>query len=114
MGADLNRDQAIKLPFCQTLDEDYTPSDLVFTLTLSFSEANDAPVYPGPEVKSCCTIQADLKALTRKDMRKFRGVDGNIYYRVNYNLVLCTAAANLKFSLEFDGMEMGSAEATYV
>jgi hypothetical protein len=114
MGASLNRDKVIKLPFHKTLGEKYTSADLVFPLELLFSEAKDAPMYLGPDVKRCCKAQVDLTALSKKDMRKIRGVNGRIYYEVLYNLVLSTSSANLKYSLEFDGREMGSVEVDYV
>lgn len=41
------------------------------------------------------------------------GADGKTYYDLAFKLVVSTAAANLKFSLEVDGEELGSVEATY-
>lgn len=114
MGADLNRDRTIKLPFYRTLVKKYTQNQLIFTDALYFSEAAVAPRYPGHEVTVCCRVRSDLRGLGKQDMVRRLGVDGRVYYDVKYNLVLCTAHANLKFSLEFQGKEMGSVEATYV
>jgi hypothetical protein len=114
MGADLNRDQTIKLPFFRCLVKRFTQYQLIFTDTLYFSEAAVAPEYPGPGVMACCKVRSDLRGVGKQDLERVHGVDGRVYYYVYYNLVLCTAHANLKFSLEFQGREMGSVEATYV
>ncbi|KAI3392445.1 hypothetical protein diail_5689 [Diaporthe ilicicola] len=114
MGQDLIRDETIKFPFKRTLQENYTPCQLIFKDTLYFSEARVAPTYPGPALKSCCSILSDLRGINKSQLVRHTGVDGLIYYDVRYNLVIATAAANLKFSLEFDGVEIGSVKATYV
>lgn len=113
MGEDLKRDQNIKFPFRRILKENYRMSDLIITSTLHYSEAVAAPSYPGPLVKNCCKVRSDLTKVSPKNFVKYTGADGNVYYDINYHLVLCTAAANLKFSLEVDGEVMGSVEATY-
>ncbi|KAG6355052.1 hypothetical protein INS49_004133 [Diaporthe citri] len=114
MGADLKRDQTIKLPFFQSLKKFFTPDDLIFDDELLFSEAKTAPDYPGPDVKKCCTVKADLSGVKKNQLVRRTGADGKIYFDLHYYLVLNTTQANLKFSVEFKGKEMGSAEATYV
>lgn len=114
MGAELDRHETIKLPFTRTLDQHFSPSQLIFTDDLMFSETELAPEYPGDDVNTCCTVRSDLSGIRKRDLVRHRGANGRFYYRVDYQLVLCTAHANLKFSLEFNGMEMGSVEATYV
>lgn len=88
-------------------------SELIVTSTLHYSEATAAPSYPGPKVKECCNVRSDLTGVNRASFVKRTGADGRIYYDLHYHLVVCTAAANLKFSLEIDGVEMGSVQATY-
>lgn len=114
MGQDLIRDQSIKFSFYRTLRKDFVLHDLIFKDTLYYSEAKVAPGYPGPDVKRCCRIRSDLRGINKNKMDERIGADGLIYYDITHDLVVSTAAANLKFSLEFDGVEMGSVEATYV
>lgn len=64
-------------------------------------------------MKKCCQVRADLTGIDTKKLVKKTGADGKKYYEVKYFLVLSTATVNMKFSLEFDGKEMGSVEATY-
>lgn len=109
----MKRDQTIKFPFSRSFPEDYSPLDLIFTDSLYYSTATVAPTYPGPEVKVSCVLHSDLTGVTKKNFKKVTGADGETYYQLNYHLVVCTAAANLKFSLEIKGKEMGSVEATY-
>lgn len=113
MGEDLTRDQTIRFEFYRTLPENYKRYELIFKSILRYSETNVAPIYPGPDVKTCCKVRADLTDIDRKKLIRKTGVDGKKYYEVHYCLVLSTATANMKFSLEFDGKEMGSVEATY-
>lgn len=114
MGEDLKRDQTIKFPFVRTLGKNYKKSDLIVTNVLYYSEATVAPSYPGPQVMESCRVRSDLTGVDRAKLVMFTGADGKTYYDLEFNLVVCTAAANLKFSLEIDGVEMGSVEATYV
>lgn len=114
MGEDLKRDQTIKISVSRTLKKRYSLSDLIFTSELCFSEAAVAPNYPGPDVKECATVRSDLRGVSKNKFRRKHGADGQVYHHVSYNLVLCTAHVNLKFSLEFDGAEMGSVETAYV
>lgn len=113
-GADLKRDQVIKFPFYQTIPANYTPNDLIFHSRLRYSDAPFAPVYPGPGLETSCRFRADLRQVNKQVFRPKTGDDGKLYYDVDYNLVLCTTDANMKFSLEMDGREMGSVEANYV
>lgn len=114
MGEDLERDQTIKIPEYRPLNKKYTQSDLIFYSDLCFSEAAVAPDYPGPDVKNCATLRSDMRGIGKNRLLKRTGADGKTYFDANYNLVLCTAHVNLKFSLEFDGVEMGSVESAYV
>ncbi|KAI7775462.1 hypothetical protein LA080_006794 [Diaporthe eres] len=113
-GEDLKRDQTIKFPITRTLRKNYRMSDLIFTSRLHYSEATAAPSYPNSQVKECCMVRSDLTGVSPDYFVKRTGADGKTYFDVTYDLVLCTAAANLKFSLEIDGVELGSVEATYI
>lgn len=113
IGEDLKRDQTIKFPFSRSFKEGYSPLDLLVTDSLYYSTATVAPTYPGPHVKVSCDLHSDLTGVAKKHFDKRIGADGETYYHLRYYLVVCTAAANLKFSLEIKGKEMGSVEATY-
>lgn len=69
-----------------------------------------APSYPDFQIKEWCRVRSDL---TEFRPVKRTGADGKPFYRIYYNLVVRTNDANLKFSLEVEGEEMGSVEATY-
>lgn len=73
-----------------------------------------APTYPLASVKTTCNLRTDLRHLDKTRFEARVGKDGRLYFGVKYKLILSTAAANLRFSLEIDGKEMGSVEATYV
>lgn len=113
MGEDLTRDETIRFEFYRTLPENFKRYELIFKSTLRYSETSIAPIYPGPDVKACCKVRADLTSIDTKKLIKKMGADGKRYYELRYFLVLSTATANMRFSLEFDGKEMGSVEATY-
>jgi len=47
-GEDLQREDTVSFPFFRRLDEDYTPSQLIFKDELIQSEAIKPPQYPNP------------------------------------------------------------------
>lgn len=115
-GEDLKRDQVIKFPFYRILNRRYRSRDLILHDDLCYAETNAAPVYPGHTVKMACRVRSDLSGLDKNalGLKPRTGVDGKSYYKLDYSLVLSTAEANLKFSLEINGKEMSSVEATYI
>lgn len=113
MGEDLKRDQPIKFGFRRDINEIHDDEDLVFVDYLVYSESKVAPVYPGPDVKVSCKLRSDLSRVNKNLFEKRTGIDGKPYLRVKYTLALSTDAANMRFSLEFDGTEIGSVEASY-
>lgn len=113
-GEDLKRDKVIKFPFYRTIRKYHNQRDLVFRCGLQYSEAASAPVYPAANVKELCKVMADFRGTRKSLFKPVMGVDGNEYFHIDFLLCLYTDAANLKFSLEFQGEEMGSVEATYI
>lgn len=113
-GEDLKRDQRVRFPFHRHVRQDCSPEALIFSDRLLYSETGTAPDYPEKSVKKLCQLRSDLGHVNKSTLMQVNGLDGNMYLRVDYDLVVCTTAANLKFSLEIDGKEMGVVEATYV
>lgn len=113
MGEDLERSQTVKFPFFRTIKLHHRREDLICISKLVYSEAKIAPTYPGPDIKTSCELKSDLTRVDKKLFSKRTGIDGKTYFDVHYNLVLSTDAANMRFSLEIGGKEMGSVEATY-
>lgn len=113
-GEDLKRDQVIKFPFYRAIPRNYTPNDLIFDDDLLYSDVPLAPGYPGPGVKVSCSLRADLRHVNKQGFNLITGDDGKLYFEVHYDLVLYTTDANMKFSLEMDGREMGTVEANYI
>lgn len=113
-GDNLKRDQRIKFEFYDTIRSDYSPDELIFDPELSYSEADTAPKYPATSVKVLCKLSADLRHVDKSSFKKRKGKNGKIYFDVEYDLVVCTTAGHLKFSLEIGGKELGAVEATYV
>lgn len=112
-GEDLHRDRTIKFPFFRRIKSDFHPLDLIFRPKLSYSEAPAAPFHPGRDVRTCCTFRADLREIDHAHLISKVGDDGKKYFDISYTLVVSTASANMKFSLEIDGQEMGSVEASF-
>lgn len=113
IGDDLQRDNPIKLPFYRQVDiKNHTAEDFKFNTQLRSSDKIPAPTYPD-EVKKNCTLTSDMSGIDKSRFKIETGKDGKNYYRVYYDLVMWTTAANLKFSLEFEGEEMGSVVVSY-
>ncbi|KAJ4422617.1 hypothetical protein N0V82_002736 [Gnomoniopsis sp. IMI 355080] len=112
-GEDLKRAQDVKHSYHRTIRWDHHPVDLIFRTSLWYFQADVAPDYPGAAVKKVCKLRADLRQLDKTTFKTRLGHDGNLWFEVGYHLVISTAAANMKFSLEIDGKEVGSVEADY-
>lgn len=113
-GENLKRDQRVNFGLSRTLRRDCSPDALIFIGELLYSETETAPVYPGNSVKTLCKLRSDLRHVNKSTFEEYKGADGNMYIEVKYDLFVCTTAANLKFSLEINGKEMGGVEATYI
>ncbi|KAI1428888.1 actin-like ATPase domain-containing protein [Xylaria sp. FL1777] len=113
IGEDLKREQTIKFPFERHLIVPYSPSQLIFFDDLITSETKLPPQHPGLDTKVNCTLKSDLSRVDKDLFREYKGVDGKNYVEINYDLVISTAAANMKFSLELDGKNVGSMDARY-
>ena len=98
----------------RTVKQKYRPKDLIFTSNLIESTIEAAPVYPGEGFTTRnCSLVADLSSLGKSHLRKRRSPGGRVYYEVEYNLVVTMETTLMKFSLEIDGEEMRSVQATY-
>jgi hypothetical protein len=114
IGEDLKRDQKIKFPFYRTLNNNFSDSELIFSDVLMESQSKTPPTHPVEgETKTNCTLTSNMTSVDRSNFVKRTGVDGQTYYDVHYDLVVATQSANMKFSLEINGKEMGSVEAKY-
>lgn len=113
-GEDLQRDQKIVFSFYRSLPQDYSPSALIFTDNLLECSLDQAPKYPrtGSTMMNC-KLTADLTGVGKHHFESKVGLDGTPYVDVSYELVVSTKTAIMKFSLEVDGEEMGSVEASY-
>ena len=114
-GDDLQRDQKITLPFYRSVDEDNLEQSLIFTDELMQCETLQPVKYPKAGVtKVNCSLTANLTGVDRSFFkRKMKASGLGYYYEVHYNLAVTTQAAVMKFSLEINGKEMGSVEASY-
>lgn len=113
-GEDMRRDQKIIFPFKRSLADDYSPSKLIFSDDLLECSLDQAVKYPKKGVTSTnCRMTADLTSVSKHHFHRKTALDGTPYYDVHYDLVISTKTAIMKFSLEVDGEEMGSIEASY-
>ncbi|KAL8693889.1 MAG: hypothetical protein Q9218_001354 [Villophora microphyllina] len=113
-GEDMQRDQKIVFSFYRSLPEDHPPSSLVFTDNLLECALDQAPKYPKSGVTTAnCRLTADLTAVSKHHFQSKVAFDGTPYVDISYDLVVSMKTAIMKFSLEVDGEEMGSVEASY-
>ncbi|KAG9231241.1 Hsp70 family protein-like protein [Amylocarpus encephaloides] len=93
---------AAMVPFVESRDKDMLQS-----------ESAIAPTYLNYLVTDNCTLIADFTEMDRKKLKKRTGVDGKIYFKLGYDLVVTIKSAIMNFSLEIDGKVIGSVEAKY-
>ncbi|ORY58476.1 uncharacterized protein BCR38DRAFT_489394 [Pseudomassariella vexata] len=113
IGHELKRSEPVKFRFHRTLAFKHESDDLIFYDDLVYSDTRIAPVYPGCDVKVCCTLMGDIQLVDQSLFKKRTDIDGKIYLDFRFYFAVSTGTANLKFFLEVDGKKMGSVEATY-
>ena len=104
-------EEKIRINVVRNIDHPYDTSDLCFENTLWFSNTLLPQVYPDDKVAKCCRVKSSLWA-ARHTMEKIKGENGKPYWTMDFDLVVA-AKANLEFSVEIDGKEYGSVEASY-
>jgi hypothetical protein len=111
---DLKRDQKIKFNFYRSLKENYADNQLIFHDALIIDDNIRPATYPKAGVtKTNCILKADLRNVDRSQFKKRLGVNGIWYVDVYYDLVVTIKSAQMKFSLEIKGEELGAVDANY-
>ncbi|KAF5964023.1 Hsp70 chaperone protein [Fusarium bulbicola] len=113
MGETLRRDRNERYPFHRHIPKSYSDSDLRFHDELWMSETQVQPQHPTKDVKLNCILKSDLTTVDRSRFKEVVAIDGREWLKVQYDLVISTTDAAMKFWLEFDGKEAGSILATY-
>ncbi|KAG4272985.1 hypothetical protein FPRO04_10065 [Fusarium proliferatum] len=113
MGETLRRDRNERYPFHRHIPKSYSENDLHFRDELLMSNTQVQPQYPTKDVKLNCILKSDLTTVDRSRFKKVVGFDGREWLKVQYDLVISTKEAAMKFWLEFDGKEAGSVLAQY-
>ncbi|KAF4961796.1 hypothetical protein FSARC_10092 [Fusarium sarcochroum] len=113
IGEDLKRDRDERFSFLRRVPRTHSPTDLLFEEALLMSEVLPPPPYPTSDVKLNCTLKSDLSGVNKSLFKDVLGLDGYEYLEVEYDLVISTREAAMKFWLEFDGKEAGAVSASY-
>ncbi|KAH9205472.1 Hsp70 family protein-like protein [Leptodontidium sp. 2 PMI_412] len=114
-GEDLKCEQVVKFLFYRSFPEaTFSTYSLTFTDNLIQSESKIPPIHPSPSAtKTNCVLTADLTSVDPAQFKKTVGADGLPYINVYYNLVITIKTAMMKFSIEVNGKEMGTVNASY-
>ncbi|CVK84249.1 related to hsp70 protein [Fusarium proliferatum] len=113
MGETLRRDRNERYTFHRHISKSYSENDLHFRDQMWMSNTQVQPQYPTKDVKSNCILKSDLTTVDRSRFKEVVGFDGKEWLKVQYDLVISTKEAAMKFWLEFDGKEAGSVLAQY-
>ncbi len=94
---------------------EYSDTDLIFIDGLIESESKSPLQYPndGVDTKANCTCTADLRSIDKSLLKKITEADGELYWELHFELVVSIQDANMKFSIEIEGKEMGVVDAAY-
>ena len=102
------------MPVYRTLPADFTGNDLVFEDSLTESPSVKPPKYPRKGLtRTNCVLKADLRSVDRSEFKAKTSPSGVGYVEVWYKLGVKIKPANMEFSLEINGKEMGKVEANY-
>lgn len=113
-GEDLKRDQKLRFSFYRALPANFGARDLVFENRLLQNNDDTAPDYPSSSATSLnCMLTTDLSGVDRTKFKNRIGADGQAYVDVHFDIVVSIESAVMKFSLDFDGKEIGTMDAEY-
>ncbi|RPB17468.1 actin-like ATPase domain-containing protein [Morchella conica CCBAS932] len=65
-------------------------------------------------LRTLCKVTSDLSNVSKSRFRLSRGINGQPFYEVFFNLVITIKSAAIVFHLELDGVKYGTAKATYI
>jgi len=113
-GEDLQRDQTIVHSFYKRIPQNHNESDLIVTRELVQCETTKPAPYPKAGLtKVNCSMKSDMRNIPKSHFKEKTGINGETYYDIKYNLVITMKTAEMKFSLEIGGQELGSVQAKY-
>ncbi|KAG6003817.1 hypothetical protein E4U21_001672 [Claviceps maximensis] len=114
-GDDILRDKRFEITLNCNFNNIHRPCDLFHTFTLWQCEDKTAPVHPSKAktLKRNCKVKADLRSVPKTEFTPRIDTNGKSYYTLSVELVVTLKSAVMTFSVEVDGVEMGSAEVDY-
>lgn len=69
---------------------------------------------PLSALRQLCEVTSDLSHVSKSRFKLKEDINGELYYLVNYDLVITIKSATIVFHLELDGVKYGTAKATYI
>ncbi|KAG6358851.1 hypothetical protein INS49_012370 [Diaporthe citri] len=82
-------------------------------------EIDDAPGHPDPANapikinKRLVEVKANLDLIPKKKLKKEKGADDLMYYKIDFHIVMISNMANVTFKLVHDGTEYGTVDAEW-
>ncbi|OAA40481.1 Hsp70 family chaperone [Beauveria brongniartii RCEF 3172] len=112
IGDNIKRDDKIRLQFQRQLPENFTAGDAVFIEILYDCVDKVAPVHKSKSqtIKENSLVSERAGSLSETDAYQD---SGEIYWEVNYDLVIRFDSAVMTFSMELGGKTLGSVKARF-
>uniref|UniRef100_A0A0B7KQL2 Actin-like ATPase domain-containing protein n=1 Tax=Bionectria ochroleuca TaxID=29856 RepID=A0A0B7KQL2_BIOOC len=112
-GDDIARDQKIRFSFYREFDKGCPPT--IIEDSLVECADTEAPRHPckGRRIGKNCTLITDLRSVDRRKFKEMIDYKGRPYQSISYDLVVTLKSALMEFSMEIDGVQIGTVEARY-
>ncbi|KAJ4423383.1 hypothetical protein N0V82_001987 [Gnomoniopsis sp. IMI 355080] len=116
------QDQEFDFYYDQTVrNAEYNGRLDTITLAIYICELDKAPDYPdsaqaGPKTPACkklVDLKANLDKIPRQRLKVEQGEDGQMYYKIDFKIVMTCHLANVMFKLVHDGEQYGKVDAVW-
>ncbi|CAG7943854.1 unnamed protein product [Penicillium salamii] len=112
-GMPLSSSEPISFPLYRKISERQIHSPIVFHEELKFNQSPTAPKTFDESVSTLCEVEADLSKIPVALFDKKQNSKGEVYFRIDFDLVLLPASASLIFELHFNGVSYGTVRSRY-
>ncbi|KAL7276609.1 hypothetical protein RUND412_000413 [Rhizina undulata] len=110
-GMVIEEDKTVSIRLSQMLLED---SSRIIRSTLRACNKDDRPSWNDPDaVFTVCTLKSDISRLPLKTFEKRMNSEGVKYWKVHYSVEMKVSSGMITFSMNFEGKNYGSVDATF-
>nr|KAK5442177.1 hypothetical protein LTR18_006030 [Exophiala xenobiotica] len=114
-GDEIDQDMPLTLEYFSTRRVSSGPFGHYSTDLFSFAPSSEAqpPLYSNNAMKKLVVLEADLSRIARSTIPIDKGMDGQDYYVLTFQIKVKFFSAHTQYSLWYNGVEYGNVKAEY-